>query len=209
MSERNIRRGNPRIRQEVAAEAARIIATDGQKSYLVAKQKAAQRLGASRGGLPTNAEIENALKEWHLLYGGEEHAERLHSMRLAALEAMKFLESFQPRLVGPVLEGTADNYSRICLHLFADDPDAVVRFLMEAGIEFSQERRRIRWHDGSHRELDVLVAEAGEETVEMIVMLGRDGIHPPPSPIDGQPLRRISRTELEKLISSEQPKQEP
>ncbi|SRR6056297_2045553 len=204
MSERSIRRGNPRIRQEVAAEAARIIATEGQKSYLAAKQKAAQRLGASRGGLPTNAEIERALKDWQQLYGGEEHAVRLRSMRVAALEAMTFLESFQPRLVGPVLEGTADEYSRICLHLFTDDPDAVVRFLMEAGIDFSQERRRIRWHDGEQREIDVLVVEAGEDIVEMSVMVGRDAVHPPPSPIDGQPMRRMARTELKTLIETEQ-----
>lgn len=201
MADRSPRRSSQRLRQEVAAEAARIIATEGQRSYLAAKQKAARQLGASsRGGLPSNAEIERALKDWQFLYGGTEHAERLHAMRMAALEAMEFLTPFQPRLVGPVLEGTADEYSRICLHLFSDDPDAAVRFLMEHGIAFEQERRRIRWHDGGYREVDVLVVEAGEQTVEMTLMVGRDAVHPPPSPIDGQPLRRMGPAELRALI---------
>ncbi|MFP4207875.1 MAG: hypothetical protein ACLFSC_04395 [Wenzhouxiangella sp.] len=200
MPDRTIKRGNPRIRQEVAAEAARIMATEGQRSYLAAKQKAAQRLGAGRGGLPTNSEIEQALKDWQHLYGGDEHAERLRAMRLAALDAMAFLGPFQPRLVGPVLEGTADEYSRICLQLFADDPDAPVRFLMEHGIDFAQERRRIRWHGGEYRDVDVLVVEAGDQTVEMTLMIGRDAVHAPPSPIDGKPVRRIGPAELTALI---------
>jgi len=197
------RNAGQRLRQEVAAEAARIIATEGQRSYLAAKHKAAARLGAStRGGLPSNAEIERALKEWQSLYGGSEHAEHLRMMREAALEAMTFLKAFQPRLVGPVLEGTADEYSRVCLHLFADDPDAVVRFLMEHGIAFEQERRRIRWHGGEFREVDVLVVEAGEQTVEMTLMIGRDSVHPPPSPIDGQPLRRMGVADLRSLLET-------
>lgn len=205
MADRSARRSsNRRQRQEVAAEAARIIATEGQRSYLAAKHKAAERLGAAaRGGLPTNAEIETALKQWQHLYGSPEHAKRLRAMRLTALEAMGFLHCFQPRLVGPVLEGTADEYSRICLHLFSEDPDAVVRFLMEHGIDFEQERRRIRWHDGEYREVDVVVVESGEQTVEMTLMIGRDAVHPPPSPIDGNPVRRIGPADLRALIEQD------
>ena len=201
MADKSTRRSVDRLRLEVAAEAARIIATEGQRSYLAAKQKAAQRLGAStRGGLPSNAQIEQALKDWQTLYGGEEHAQRLRDLREAALDAMGFLAAYRPRLVGPVLEGTADEFSRICLHVYDDDPDSVVRFLMEHGIAFEQERRRIRWHDGGWRDLDVLVVEAGEHTVEMALMIGRDAIQAPPSPIDGRPLRRASRSEVQALL---------
>jgi len=201
MAGKTARRSAERVRMEVAAEAARIIATEGQRSYLAAKQKAAQRLGAStRGALPSNTQIERALKEWQLLYGGEEHTTRLRVLREAALEAMDFLADFGPKLVGPVLEGTADEFSRVCLHLYSEDPDSVVRFLMEHGIAFDQERRRIRWHDGGWREIDVLVVEAGEETVEMALMIGREALQAPPSPIDGRPLRRASRNELHALL---------
>ncbi len=203
MAGKNSRRSGDRLRLEIAAEAARIMAVEGQRSYLTAKHKAAERLGAStRGGLPSNSQIEKALKEWQFLYGGEAHREHLQALREAALEAMKFLHPFRPRLVGPVLEGTADEFSRICLHVYDEDPDSVVRFLMEHGIPFQQERRRIRWHDGGWRELDVLVVEAGEHTVEMSLMIGRDAVQAPPSPIDGQPLRRASLSELKTLLNS-------
>ncbi len=204
MADKSSRRSADRLRLEIAAEAARIIAVEGQRSYLAAKHKAAERLGAStRGGLPSNSQIEKALKEWQFLYGGEAHRSHLRALRTAAVEAMEFLAPFRPRLVGPVLEGTADEFSRVCLHVFDEDPDSVVRFLMEHGIPFEQERRRIRWHDGGWRELDVLVVEAGEHTVEMSLMIGREALHSPPSPIDGHALRRASLHEVKALLETE------
>ncbi|NCO19785.1 MAG: hypothetical protein GW900_07020, partial [Gammaproteobacteria bacterium] len=95
-----------RLRQEVAAEAARIVATEGQRNYRLAKEKAAARVGLSgRSGLPSNSEIELELKRYQAMYGGNEHATRLADLRQAALAAMKFFHRFRPRLVGPVLEG--------------------------------------------------------------------------------------------------------
>ncbi len=204
MAPKTRRRGGDRLRLEIAAEAARIIAVEGQRSYLSAKHKAAERLGAStRGGLPSNRQIEQALKEWQLLYSGPERLAQLRRLREAALEAMEFLSPFRPRLVGPVLEGTADEFSRVCLHVYDDDPDSVVRYLMEHGIAHEQERRRIRWHDGGWREIDVLVVEAGDHTVEMALMIGRDALQAPPSPIDGRPLQRAGLNELRALLESD------
>jgi len=196
-----------RLRQTIAAEAARIMSTEGQRSYLLAKQKAAERLGAStRKGLPSNAEIEQELKNWQLLFGGEQREDRLLELREVAISAMRFLAEFRPRLVGPVADGTADQFSRISLHLFADDPDAVVHFLMEQQVSFDQERRRIRWHDGSQRHVDVLVIEKNHDIVELVLMLGRDALQAQPSPIDGRPQNRLSLSELEALINQSSPK---
>lgn len=195
-------RRNNRVRLEVAAEAARIMATEAQRSFLAAKQKAARRLGLStRMSLPSNAEVEQALREWHEFYGGEEHADVLEQLRRGALSAMQFLAPFRPRLVGPVLEGTADEFSRISLHVFADDPDAIVHFLLDRSIPFEQESRRIRWHDGSHRDLEIVVIEAGGQVVELILMIGREALQPPPSPVDGRAQKRMGTAELEKLLA--------
>lgn len=195
-----------RLRQTIAAEAARIMSTEGQRSYLLAKQKAAERLGAStRKGLPSNAEIEQELKNWQQLFGGEAREDRLLELREVAISAMRFLSEFRPRLVGPVADGTADQFSRISLHLFADDPDAVVHFLMEQQVSFDQERRRIRWHDGSQRHVDVLVIEKNHDIVELVLMIGRDALQAQPSPIDGRPQNRLSLSELDVLISQSSP----
>ncbi len=191
-----------RLRQSIAVEAARIMSTEGQRSYLLAKQKAAERLGVSGGkGLPSNAQIEEELKAWQLLFGQDQHEDRLLELRQAAARAMRFLADFRPRLVGSVAEGTADQYSRISLHLFTEDPDAVVHFLMEQQVRFDQERRRIRWHDGSQRNVDVLVIEKTHATVELVVMVGRDALQAQPGPIDGRPQNRLSLSELNELIS--------
>ncbi len=202
MPARNSQR-NQRLRREIAVEAARIIATEGQRNYLAAKQKAAGRMGAStRNGLPSNQEIEQALREWQQLYGGSVHDDRLDSMRRGAIAAMRFLDPFGPRLIGPVAEGTADQFSRISLQVFSEDPDEVVRFLMEHQIPYTQERRRIRWHDGGFRHLDVLLVDTGDFPVELIMMIGRDALQPLPSPIDGRPQQRMSLHEVEALVSS-------
>jgi hypothetical protein len=191
-----------RHRLQIAAEAARIIATEGQPNYLLAKQKAAERLGAStRKGLPSNSEVEQELKAWQQVYGGIAHEDQLQQLRAGAAAAMRFLKPFRPRLVGPVLEGTADQHSRISLHVFSEDPDAVVRFLMEHRVPFSQERRRIRWHDREYRQIDVLVVEDGAQTVELVLMVGRDAVQAPPCPIDGRPQKRMALDEVEALVS--------
>ncbi len=196
-------RRNNRIRQEVAAEAARIMATEGQRSYLGAKQKAARRLGLSTSSsLPSNTEVEQALRDWHGLYGGEEHATVLQDLRRGALSAMQFLAPFRPRLVGPVLEGTADEFSRISLHVFMDDPDAIIHFLLDRKIAFEQESRRIRWHDGHFRQLEIVVIEAGGQIIELILMIGRNGLQAPPSPVDGRAQKRMGASELEKLLDT-------
>ncbi len=186
-------------------EAARIISIEGQRNYLAAKQKAAHRLGVTnRQALPSNTEIEMALKEWQRLYGGEELSLHLKHLRELALDAMDFLKDFRPRLVGPVLEGTADEFSRVCLHLFTDDPDAPVHFLMEHGVRFEQERRRIRWHRGESLDIDVLVLEKDGELIELSVMVGPDAKQAPPSPIDGKAMARASSSELKQIIEADQ-----
>lgn len=189
-------------RREVAAEAARIIATEGQRNYATAKQKAAQRLGSTnRQALPSNVEVEAALREWQRLFGGEALSAHLTALRKLALEAMVFFKPFRPRLVGPVLEGTADEFSRVCLHLFTDDPDAPVHFLMNEGIPFEQERRCIRWHRDSAMEVDALVLDKDGQLIDCTVMVGPDAKQAPPSPIDGKAMRRASIHELETLLA--------
>jgi len=195
-------RHNDRIRQEVAAEAARILATEGQRNYGQAKQKAAHRLGLSgRSGLPSNTEVEAELKRYQAMYGGEELADDLTGKRRAALEAMKFFGRFRPKLVGPVLEGTSDRHSRISLHVFCDNADDVVAFLLTRNIQFEQETRRIRWHDNSYRDLELVVIEADGQCFELALMTGAAWKQPPPDPVDGRAQRRAGTQEVERLIN--------
>jgi hypothetical protein len=60
-------------RKMIAAEAARIMATQAQCNYRIAKQKAAERLGLNtKTALPSNVEVENALRAYQGFYGGQQ-----------------------------------------------------------------------------------------------------------------------------------------
>jgi len=67
------------LRRALAQEAARIMAEHGVQDFLLAKRKAAERLGVTdvSAVLPKNREIEVALAEYQRLFGGESHAETL------------------------------------------------------------------------------------------------------------------------------------
>ena len=58
--------------------------------------------------------------------------------------ALPFFAPFDPRLVGPVLEGTADANSPVHLQLYTDDADAVPRWLEEHRIPASARSHRLR-----------------------------------------------------------------
>ncbi len=98
-------------RREIAAKAARIMATQAQNNFRLAKQKAAESLGIrTRVALPSNVEVAAALREYQGFYGGTQHLNHIQKLREIATRVMRSLESFCPRLVGPVLEGTADRH---------------------------------------------------------------------------------------------------
>jgi predicted nucleotidyltransferase len=193
--------GLERARQLVAQETARIIVNHGIRDYGAAKIKAAERLGLSaRGSLPGNTEIERAIEEHHQLFGGESHADLLRSMRESALSAMEALSRFTPRLVGPVLSGTADENSAVNLHVFADSAEAVAMQLDEFDIQYRPYERRLRIR---HGQTDIF---AGFEfrhkaTVFQATVFPIDGIRQAPlSPIDGKPMERADARRVGELL---------
>jgi hypothetical protein len=190
------------IRLEVASEAARIIATEGQHNYHAAKKKAAERIGVSeRLALPSNVEVKDALRRYQTLYGGSDHAVNLAFLRQTAVRAMQLFEKFEPRLVGSVLDGTANAHSRIALHIFADSSESVILHFLENGAPFSQEQRQIRWSDGKHRTVPLVVFELDGVSVELTIFERVHLRQAPPSPIDGKPQRRATISETECLLA--------
>ena len=190
------------VRRDVAAEAARIMATEGQRNYRAAKQKAAQRLGASSSvALPGNQEVEKALRAYQGFFGGDQHFRHLELLRETALKVVRALGPFYPRLVGPVLEGTADRHSRVSLHLFSDPPDAVMIHFAEKGLNYKLEERKIRWHDGSHKLIPLLVTDADGIAIELALFNNIDLRQAPPSPVDGKPQKRARLADLECLLA--------
>ena len=101
-------------RHRLAHEAARLMAEGGFRDYHQAKLKAAERLGIhDDASLPRNREIEDALREYQRLFIGGAQWQAVQVRRDASLRALEFFAPFSPRLVGPVLEGTADTNSPV------------------------------------------------------------------------------------------------
>ncbi len=192
-------------RHRLAHEAARLMAEGGIRDYHQAKLKAASRLGIhDDASLPRNREIEEALREYQRLFAGEAHAAGLRERREAALRALEFFAGFDPRLVGPVLEGTADAHSPVALQLFSDDADAVPRFLEEHGIPAEARSRRLRLDP--QRELDAPVwLFSAEELAFDLTVLPRLALRQAPlSGLDEKPMRRASASQLSELLAEDE-----
>lgn len=191
-------------RQRLAHEAARLMAEGGIRDFQMAKRKAAQRLGIfDDASLPRNREIEDALRDYQRLFLGDRQQADLRHRREAALRALEFFSPFQPRLVGPVLDGTADAHSPVLLHLHSDDPDAVPRWLDDQGIPAQARTRRLRLD--RERETEVPAWLFGAEGLGFeVLVLPLDGLRQAPlSAIDEKPMRRASAARLRTLLAND------
>jgi hypothetical protein len=194
------KRHQDQLKMLVAREAARILAEEGRKDYLVAKTKAAERLGVdSKTALPTNIEVEQALQAHQMLFQAQTHQPMLKELRMAAVEAMRLFSGFNPRLVGPVLSGVASEHSEVALHLFADSAKDVVLFLIEQKIPYDSGEKRYRF-GGEYEFIPTLEFVAGDVPFQLSVF-PKDGIRQSPlSPVDGKPMRRANLAEVEGLL---------
>ncbi|MHC9084821.1 hypothetical protein ACYX7E_07250 [Luteimonas sp. RIT-PG2_3] len=188
-------------RHRLAHEAARLMAEGGIRDYHQAKLKAADRLGIhDDASLPRNREIEDALREYQRLFVGDSHAAALRQRREAALRAMTFFAPFDPRLVGPVLDGTADSRSPVLLHLFSDDPEAVSHFLDDARIPAESRSRHVRLDRSRGGEFPVWVFSAEDLAFDLTVLPADALRQAPLSGIDEKPMKRASASQLQQML---------
>jgi len=191
-------------RYRLAREAARLIAESGVRDFHQAKLKAAERLGIhDDASLPRNREIEEALREYQRLFQGEQQTDALRLRREAALRALDFFAGFDPRLVGPVLDGTADANSPVQLHLYTDDADSVPRFLDDQRIPAEARTRRVRLDRERTLDCTVWLFAAEDLSFDLCVLPHAALRQAPLSSIDEKPMRRASATQLRELLVAE------
>jgi hypothetical protein len=190
-------------RDRLAREAARLMAEGGLRDYQQAKLKAAQRLGIlDDASLPRNREIEQALREHQRLFHPGQ-GDELRRRREAAARALEFFAAFEPRLVGPVLDGTADAHSPVTLLLHSDDADAVPRYLDQHGIPAESGSRRLRLDRERNGEFPVWLFGAEDLAFELTV-LPRDLLRQAPlSVIDVKPMPRANLSQVRRLLDDD------
>ena len=189
------------LRRRIAIEAARLVAEQGLRDFQLAKLKAAGNLGLGESApLPRNSEIEEALREHQRLFQSDSQPHQLSRLRASALDAMDFFSRFEPRLVGAVLDGTADNFSAVCLHLFTDNPDEVAVFLGDQRIPFEQKERTLKLSSESMLTVPVFVFSADDVNIDLSVF-PLDGLRQSPlDRISERPMQRATRHAIAILL---------
>lgn len=126
----------PKLRESIAAEAARLMLRGKEREYAAARKRAARWLSRRKvlaEDLPSNAEIESQLYALSGLFAEEQQRTAIASMRQAAWELMQVLEPFDPRLSGPAVEGPVMTGAEILLRTRTGTPDEVAAALDSAG----------------------------------------------------------------------------
>jgi len=194
-------RKDQQMRLRLAQEAARILIDSGSRDFALAKRKAADHLSAhDTRQMPSNREIEEALAEYQRLFRSDRQPQHLQQLREDAYEAMQFFRNFEPRLVGPVLTGTADINTAISLHVFTDTPEEISLLLMEQHIPFETGDKRLRLREDSYQTFPMVSFMAQQSRIEVIIFPVSKRIPTPLSPVDGRPLQRANLESVEVLL---------
>ena len=120
--------------EEIAAVAARLVVDEGME-YGAAKRKAARDFGA-RTELPSNEQLEDAVREHIDIFCADTQPAELLALRQVALVWMQRLADYRPHLSGAAWRGTATRLSSVHLDLYCDDPKAAEITLINAGVNY-------------------------------------------------------------------------
>jgi hypothetical protein len=192
------------VLDQVADEAARVMVEHGIRDFALAKRKAVERLGLkARAAMPSNVQIQERVAQRQRLFEPAVHDARIAKLRRLATVVMAKLESFRPRLVGPVLDGTATINSPVELHVFSDSPEFVADALHAVGFRVHNNQRRYRFGPDVSQQIPGFEVLLEDEEVQVMVFAERGAHHAPQSPVDGRPMRRASRAAVIALLDLE------
>jgi hypothetical protein len=197
---------NPKLRQAIALEAARLMYERTESEYFTAKRKAAKRLcrqWVKPEDLPSNAEIREQIQLFARLHEGDKRTENLRAMRLEALRMMRLLRAFKPRLIGSVMTGHVRKGSDIDIHVFSDSPALVTDLLETHGCQYDLERKQVVKHGESRVFTHVHVFD--RFNFELTVYPEDKAHYVFKSSITGKAIERASIRELEEFLRAEYP----
>ena len=159
------------MREQLAHQAARLMAEDGITDHAYAKRKAARQLGAAdTQHMPSNQEIDEALRSFRALYQRDTHPAALRRLREQALSVMHLLQAFHPWLTGSVLNGTAGEHSDINLEVCSDDEKAVMMLLLKHNIPFESREWKTRLAGGMHTVPSFTLENGCDAPVHIVVL---------------------------------------
>ena len=179
-------------RSAVAREAARLLYEGLAEEYITAKDLASRNLGVKE--TPSNFEIAIELDQLADEIEGIERQDLLIMMRKLALEVMKKLKDYSPKLIGSVWRGTARKGSDIDIAVYSRNNERVVQSLsgydiVEKGT-VTLKGEFVVYH---------IIFRVGQFNVEVIVRQNDDNEER--CSIYGDNRRGLNNIELERLLS--------
>lgn len=202
------------LRQEIAQSAARLMFEEGISDYARAKRKAVKLLGIQQDApLPTNAEIDSALREYHALYADEADAAHLLDLRQAALLTMQLLQKFNPHLTGPVLDGTAGPYADTDIHVFAESAKELEIYLLNQNIPYHGDEQHYRMsdrpgkqkHELVRKRVPVLLVETRFGTQRISIFEADDIRSAPRKNGEKSGIQRMNLAQLSEMVRAQPP----
>jgi hypothetical protein len=195
--------GRNDMRNRIAHLAARLMAEDGIEDYARAKRKAARQAGMpDTRQLPSNEEIDQALRVQQTLYHKAEHDASLRDLRVRALDAMREFAQFNPHLTGSVLSGNAGRYADIDLYLFTDNSKAVELFLLDRGSPYKTGESRLYSGDQPVAAPVFTISDRAVD-VRMTVLPGAAARLPVKGAPGGRPMERARLHAVEQLLDGQ------
>lgn len=132
-------------RLQVAHKAAQIMAEEGINDYAFAKHKAAKYFGFTEKkelALPSNDEINLAIKEYQKIFLDPLSQENLSLLRLEALKIMEDLNRFNPYLISFIDENTSYPTTKTLIHLYTDNTKELELFLLNKSINYKSSHKK-------------------------------------------------------------------
>lgn len=187
------------LRKKVAREAATLLYFGVEKEYKQAKLRAAKTLGAHF--LPTNLEVAIELDKIAEENEGAEREKRLVKMREEALKIMRFLEAYNPVLVGSVWRGAIHHDSDIDITVYCEEPNKILEALKQAGVKVIQTEWVTSTKSGEReKSFHIYVESPKKEKIELVVRSLRMAHLREKCEIYGDVVKGLSISELEEVL---------
>jgi len=190
------------LRKRIAREAAFLIYTSQEKEYKQAKRKAAEILGVRI--LPSNREVADELDAIAEEIEGKARLKRLLRMRKEALEIMRCLEDYEPRLIGSVWRGTAHKNSDIDITVFSHDPRDVLKRIAKSNFKIIKvEENIIAEGEDKRSTFHIHLTLPSGDEAEIVVRDPRDRMKDEICEIYGDVIKGLSLIELKKILKND------
>jgi hypothetical protein len=158
----------------IANRAAEIIMEEGITDYQFAKRKAAKYLDyQSSDFLPSNDEIDSALKEYQKIYQADIDVSLIDKIKIEAIRVMELFKNFNPHLVGQLIDGLIPKYPVLQINLYTDNMKEIEYLLLNNKIEFDLKDKNIsekRTKKKSLRSIPIFKIEGSYFPIELKIL---------------------------------------